>query len=306
MDGLAGTDFFTAEVLAWRGLVTYYVLFFRQLETRRVTLAGVTQHPTEEWITQVARNAIDGESGCRRQHRYVLHDRDTRPCAEFRETLETGGVKCLPLPPRSPDLNTFSERWVRSVESECLSKLILFGESSLRRPWQVSVGINTARGTIKDKTASCCFLGQLCRNLLAGGRFDATSGWVGCSSAVDERRDKGRRAIRMLRFYWAGILCLLLAVLKLTIEEHWSWWRVLLPLWVVLSHNALYRAVGFVWFFFADSLLGRIEVTGETTRLWLRSGRWALIFVSGVLSVMCQLLFWPEVISPGNRRTWEE
>jgi len=86
MDGPAGTDFFTAEVLAWRGLVTYYVLFFRQLETRRVTLAGVTQHPTEEWITQVARNAIDGESGCRRQHRYVLHDRDTRPCAEFRET----------------------------------------------------------------------------------------------------------------------------------------------------------------------------------------------------------------------------
>ena len=110
----------------------------------------------------------------------------------------------------------------------------------------------------------------------------------------------------MLRFYWAGILCLLLAVLKLTIEVHWSWWRVLLSLWVVLSHNALYRAVGFVWFFFADSLLGRIEVTGETTRLWLRPGRWALIFVSGVLSVMCQLLFWPEVISPGNRRTWEE
>ena len=63
----------------------------------------------------------------------MLHDRDTKFCAEFRETLATGGVKCLRLPPRSPNLNAFAERWVRSVKSECLSKLILFGESSLRR-----------------------------------------------------------------------------------------------------------------------------------------------------------------------------
>ena len=48
---LAGTDFFTVEVLTWRGLVTYYVLFFLHLETRRVSLAGITRHPTEEWMT---------------------------------------------------------------------------------------------------------------------------------------------------------------------------------------------------------------------------------------------------------------
>ena len=133
MDVLAGTDFFTVEVLTWRGLVTYYVLFFLHLETRRFTLAGITRHPTAEWMRQIARNAIDEQSGCLQQHRYVLHDRDTKFCAEFRETLATGGVKCLRLPPRSPNLNAFSERWVRSVKSECLSKLILFGESSLRR-----------------------------------------------------------------------------------------------------------------------------------------------------------------------------
>ena len=133
MDVLAGTDFFTVEVLTWRGLVTYYVLFFLHLETRRVSLAGITRHPTEEWMTQMARNAIDEESGCLRQHRYVLHDRDAKFCAEFRNTLVTRGVKCLRLPARSPNLNAFSERWVRSVKSECLSKLILFGESSLRR-----------------------------------------------------------------------------------------------------------------------------------------------------------------------------
>ena len=133
MDVLAGTDFFTVEVLTWRGLVTYYVLFFLHLETRRVSLAGITRHPTEEWMTQMARNAVDEESGYLRRHRYVLHDRDTKFCAEFRESLAAGDVKCLQLPPRSPNLNAFAERWVRSVKSECLSHFILFGEASLRR-----------------------------------------------------------------------------------------------------------------------------------------------------------------------------
>jgi putative transposase len=72
-------------------------------------------------MEQMARNAI------------VLHDRDTKFCASFRAVLDTGNVKCLALPPRSPNLNAFAERWVRSVKQECLSKLILFGESSLRR-----------------------------------------------------------------------------------------------------------------------------------------------------------------------------
>ena len=133
MDVLAGTDFFTVEVLTWQGLVTYYVLFFLHLETRRVSLAGITRHPTEEWMTQMARNAVDEESGYLRRHGYVLHDRDTKFCAEFRNTLKTGGVKCLQLPPRSPNLNAFAERWVRSAKSECLSHFILFGEGSLRR-----------------------------------------------------------------------------------------------------------------------------------------------------------------------------
>src|SRR6516225_658999 len=54
-------------------------------------------------------------------------------CAEFRETLAAGGVKCLRLPPHSPNWNAFAERWVRSVKEECLSHLILFGERSLRK-----------------------------------------------------------------------------------------------------------------------------------------------------------------------------
>lgn len=130
---LAGTDFFTVEVLTWRGLVTYYILFFLHLETRRVTLAGITRHPTETWITQMARNAVDETCGGLRQCRYVLHDRDTKFCRAFDQVLASEGIRCLKLPPRSPNLNAFAERWVRSVKDECLSKLILFGESSLRR-----------------------------------------------------------------------------------------------------------------------------------------------------------------------------
>ena len=84
-------------------------------------------------MAQIARNAIDEASGCVREYRYLLHDRDTKFCASFRAMLATGNVKCLALPPRSPNLNAFVERWVRSVKEECLSKLILFGEGSLWR-----------------------------------------------------------------------------------------------------------------------------------------------------------------------------
>ena len=65
--------------------------------------------------------------------RYALHDRDTKFCSSFRATLRSGGVQPILLPPRSPNLDAFAKRWVRSIKHECLSKLILFGEASLRR-----------------------------------------------------------------------------------------------------------------------------------------------------------------------------
>jgi transposase InsO family protein len=130
---LAGIDFFTAEVLTWRGLATYYVLFFLHLETRRVTLAGITQHPAEDWMVQMARRAVDEIGGALLPIRFVLHDRDSKFCASFQDTLHSAGIQPLRLPARSPNLNAFAERWVRSIKTECLSKLILFGEASLRR-----------------------------------------------------------------------------------------------------------------------------------------------------------------------------
>ncbi|MGI9073426.1 MAG: integrase core domain-containing protein, partial [Bryobacteraceae bacterium] len=98
---LAGIDFFTVEVLTWRGLATYYVLFFVHLETRCVTLAGITRHPTEQWMTQMARNAVDEIHGVFGRIRFALHDRDTKFCASFQATLRSGGVRplLLPVPP---------------------------------------------------------------------------------------------------------------------------------------------------------------------------------------------------------------
>jgi putative transposase len=130
---LAGTDFFTVEVLTLRGLVTYYVLFFIHLESRRVDIARITDHPDEQWMQQMARNATMEGCGALRHCRYLLHDRDTKYSAAFRAVIETGHVRTLSLPARSPNLNAYAERWVRSVKDECLSKVILFGDRSLRR-----------------------------------------------------------------------------------------------------------------------------------------------------------------------------
>jgi len=133
MSVLAGTDFFTVEILTLRGLVTYYVLFFIHLESRKVEVSGITPHPNEAWMKQVARNVTMDEWGFLDKCRYLIHDRDTKYCQSFRKIIESGDVKTLPLPARSPNLNAFAERWVKSVKDDCLSKLILFGEASLRR-----------------------------------------------------------------------------------------------------------------------------------------------------------------------------
>ena len=130
---LAGTDFFTAEVLTLRGLVTYYVLFFIQLESRWVDIAGITVHPDEQWMKQIARNVTMEGCGALRDCRFLLHDRDAKFTQSFRAIIASGRVEPLALPARSPNLNAYSERWVRSAKEECLSKIILFGERSLRR-----------------------------------------------------------------------------------------------------------------------------------------------------------------------------
>jgi hypothetical protein len=98
-----------------------------------VDIAGITIHPNEPWMKQMARNVTMEGCGILRDCRYLLHDRDTKFTQSFRAIIASGQVEPLALPARSPNLNAYAERWVRSVKEECLSKVILFGERSLRR-----------------------------------------------------------------------------------------------------------------------------------------------------------------------------
>jgi putative transposase len=133
MDVLVATDFFTAEVWTTAGLVTYYVLFFIHLASRKVHVAGISSHPDERWMVQVARNVTMADWGCLAPGQYLLHDRDGKYCPAFQHIIDAAGVQRVPLPPRSPNLNAYAERWVRSVKEECLSHMILFGEHALQR-----------------------------------------------------------------------------------------------------------------------------------------------------------------------------
>ena len=125
-------DFFTAEVWAAAGLMTYYVLTFMRLATRKVSIAGITTSPDGRWMKQMARNVTQADIGFLYGCRYLLHDRDAKFCTGFDAILESVGIRAVRLPPRSPNLNAHCERWIKSVKTEMMSKMILFGEGSLR------------------------------------------------------------------------------------------------------------------------------------------------------------------------------
>jgi transposase InsO family protein len=109
------------------------VFFVIDLPTRKVEIAGIAPIPDGLWMQQVARNLIDGFSGFLRGKRFLIHDRDPLFTREFRELLQSAGVTSVRLPPRSPNLNAFAERFVLSIKSECLSRLVILGERHLRR-----------------------------------------------------------------------------------------------------------------------------------------------------------------------------
>jgi transposase InsO family protein len=131
-DCLMAADFFTVEVCSWRGLVTYYVLFVMELSTRRVRVAGITRNPNTRWMMQVAKNLTDPFDGFLLGKRYLIIDRDTKYCDAFVHLLNGAGVKMVRLPAKSPNLNAYAERFVRTIKEECLGQLILFSERSLR------------------------------------------------------------------------------------------------------------------------------------------------------------------------------
>jgi transposase InsO family protein len=132
-DVLATADFFTVEVWTGAGLTRLAVLFVIELATRRVEIAGIMAEPDSAWVVQCGRQVTDAVDGSLIGKHFVLHDRDPLFSEAFRETLAAAGVQTVRLPPRSPNLNAFAERFVRTIKESCLDRLILIGEASLRR-----------------------------------------------------------------------------------------------------------------------------------------------------------------------------
>ena len=130
---MAATYFFTVEVWTTRVLATYYVLFVIRLKTHFVHIAGVTTAPNSAYMKQVARNLTDVSDGFLANSRYLIMGRDTKYTEDFRDYLGREGVKPVRWPVRAPNCNAFAQRFVRLIKYGCLDRMILFGETSLRR-----------------------------------------------------------------------------------------------------------------------------------------------------------------------------
>jgi putative transposase len=132
-DLIVAADFFMGRGLdGQRAPAIHLVLFFIELSTRRVEIGGISAAANGLWMSQIARNLIDSVDGLLAGKRYLIHDRDPLFTHEFLTMLKDAGVQSVKLPPQSPNLNAYAERFVRSIKESCLERLILFGERSLR------------------------------------------------------------------------------------------------------------------------------------------------------------------------------
>jgi len=130
-ESLAAIDFFTTEIYTWLGLTRYMVLVTIDYATRRVEVVGIIQQAYGEWMSQAARNLTDQLSGFLKDKRYLIHDRDPLFTKEFRGILRSSGIKPIRTLPMAPHLNCMVERFIRSIKSECLHRMLIFGERHL-------------------------------------------------------------------------------------------------------------------------------------------------------------------------------
>jgi putative transposase len=135
--GIVACDFFAVDTV-W--LQRLYVLFFIELDTRRVYLAGVTANPDGPWVTQQARNLllVLGDRG-RRRLRFLLRDRDAKFTRAFDDVLGSEGAQMLVTPVQAPNANAHAERWIRTVRAECLDWLLIVGRRHLEQVLRVYV-----------------------------------------------------------------------------------------------------------------------------------------------------------------------
>jgi transposase InsO family protein len=123
---LLACDFFTIETVTLRRL---YVLFFIELGSRRVHLAGCTTNPSGAWVLQQARNL--SFTGLFDRIRFLIHDRDSKFTASFDEVFLSEGIRVIRTPVQAPQANAYAERFVRTVRTECLDWLLILGRRHL-------------------------------------------------------------------------------------------------------------------------------------------------------------------------------
>jgi putative transposase len=126
--GILACDFFCVDTILLRRV---YVLFFIELETRRVHLAGITRNPTGQWVAQHARNLA--VAGTLDRFRFLIRDRDSKFTGVFDEVFATEGIRVIRTPIRTPVANAYAERFVQTVRRECLDWLLIINERHLRR-----------------------------------------------------------------------------------------------------------------------------------------------------------------------------
>jgi putative transposase len=134
--GIIACDFFTVDTVWLRRL---YVLFFIELDTRRVQLAGVTANPDGAWVTQQAHNLLLVLAEQQQQVRFVLRDRDTKFCRAFDDLFRCEGAEILLTPVQAPNANAYAERWIGTVRAECLDWLLIVGRDHLEQVLRVYV-----------------------------------------------------------------------------------------------------------------------------------------------------------------------
>jgi putative transposase len=134
--GIVAGDFFTVDTVWLRRL---YVLFFIELDTRRVHLAGVTANPNAAWVTQQARNLLLRLEEQGRRVRFLVRDRDAKFCRGFDDVVRAEGAEVLVTPVQAPNANAYAERWIRTVRAECLDWLLIVSRGHLEQVLRIYV-----------------------------------------------------------------------------------------------------------------------------------------------------------------------